>query len=133
MDTSYFNLIASDGELYGHHQVFRDHFLRYILDGGGARNGIEWSWPGLWLLNHQPEAYANLIEPSSWSCMHGVNRWSTECACTPGAKWKQPFFNAMRHISSWVDSVYETHASQLVSDPWEVRNQIVQLKHGQKN
>lgn len=132
MDTSHFNLIASDGELYGHHQVFRDHFLRYILDGGGARNGIEWSWPGLWLLDHKPEAYAILIEPSSWSCMHGVNRWSTECACTPGARWKKPFFNAMRHISSWVDSVYETHASQLVSDPWEVRNQMVQLKHGKK-
>jgi hypothetical protein len=64
--------------------------------------------------------------------MHGVNRWFTECACTPGANWKNPFFNAMRHISSWVDAVYETHASQLVSDPWEVRNQIVQLKHGQK-
>ncbi|HOU00399.1 MAG TPA: DUF3536 domain-containing protein, partial [Anaerolineaceae bacterium] len=75
---------------------------------------------------------AILIEPSSWSCMHGVNRWSTECACTPGARWKKPFFNAMRHISSWVDSVYETHASQLVSNPWEVRNQMVQLKHGKK-
>jgi len=31
MDTSYFNLIASDGELYGHHQVFRDHFCDIFL------------------------------------------------------------------------------------------------------
>ena len=133
MDLSQFNLIASDGELYGHHQKFRDLFLRYLLNEGGEKHGIEWSWPGLWLLDHRPEAYAVLNEPSSWSCMHGVNRWCTECACTPGARWKKPFFTAMRDISSWVGSVYETHASQLVSDPWEVRNQIVQLKHGQKS
>ena len=133
VDLSQFNLIASDGELYGHHQKFRDLFLRYLLNEGGEKHGIEWSWPGLWLLDHRPEAYAVLNEPSSWSCMHGVNRWCTECACTPGARWKKPFFTAMRDISSWVGSVYETHASQLVSDPWEVRNQIVQMKHGQKS
>lgn len=132
MDLSRFNLIASDGELYGHHQKFRDHFLRYLLNEGGERHGIDWSWPGLWLLDHQPEAYAVLNEPSSWSCMHGVNRWSKECSCTPGARWKKPFFTAMRDISAWVGSVYEAHASQIVSDPWEVRNQIIQLKHGQK-
>ena len=132
MDLSQFNLIASDGELYGHHQKFRDLFLRYLLNEGGEKHGIEWSWPGLWLLDHRPESYAVLNEPSSWSCMHGVNRWCTECACTPGARWKKPFFTAMRDISSWVGSVYETHASQLVPDPWEVRNQIVQMKHGQK-
>ena len=26
-------MIASDGELYGHHQPFRDKFLAYLLDG----------------------------------------------------------------------------------------------------
>lgn len=132
IDMGDFNLIASDGELYGHHQKFRDHFLRYILNEGGRQFGVDWSWPGMWLLEHQPEAFAMLNEPSSWSCMHGVNRWSTECACTPGARWKKPFFQSMRRIASWVDSVYETHASQLVADPWEVRNQIIQMKHGQK-
>ena len=132
LDLSHFNLIASDGELYGHHQKFRDHFLRYILNGGGEKNGVEWLWPELWLQEHKPEAFAILNEPSSWSCMHGVDRWYTECACTPGARWKKPFFTAMHEISSWVDSVYERHASELVSDPWELRNQIVQMKHGQK-
>ncbi len=131
MDLEKFNLIASDGELYGHHQKFRDHFLRYLLNEGGEKHGVDWSWPGLWLLDHQPEAYALLNEPSSWSCMHGVNRWSTECACTPGARWKKPFFSVMKHIATWVESVYETHASELIADPWEVRNQYVQMKHGQ--
>jgi hypothetical protein len=27
--------------------------------------------------------------------------------------------------------VYERHASELVADPWEVRNQYIQMKHGQ--
>ena len=132
LDLASFNMIATDGELYGHHQKFRDHFLRYILNEGGQKHGIDWSWPGLWLLERQPEAYAILNELSSWSCMHGVNRWCLECSCTPGARWKKPFFEAMREISSWVDSVYETHVSQLVSDPWEVRDQLIQMKYGQK-
>jgi hypothetical protein len=63
--------------------------------------------------------------------MHGVNRWCKECACTPGARWKKPFFTAMKHIASWLESVYETHASEIVADPWEVRNQYIQMKHGQ--
>lgn len=132
LDLEQFNLMASDGELYGHHQKYRDYFLRYILNGGGERQGISWSWPGLWLLEHKPQAQAVLNEPSSWSCMHGVNRWRSECACTPGAKWKKPFFSAMRQIADWVDSVYFARASKVVANPWEVRNQIIQLKHGQK-
>jgi len=132
MDMGQFNLIASDGELYGHHQPFRDHFLQYILNEGGDKQGINWSWPGLWLLEHQPESFAILNEPTSWSCMHGVNRWFTECSCTPGAKWKRPFFNAMRQIAEWVDSVYFDQAKNFVSDPWELRHQVIQVKFGNK-
>ena len=38
-------LFASDGELYGHHQHFRDLFLSYILGPGSQNNNISWTYP----------------------------------------------------------------------------------------
>ena len=132
MDLRQFNLIASDGELYGHHQKFRDHFLRYLLGEGGEKHGVSWSLPGLWLLEHKVETLAQLNEPSSWSCMHGVERWRAECGCTPGARWKAPFFHAMHQIADWLETVYEAHAAEIVADPWAVRNEFINIKHGQR-
>ena len=34
-------LIASDGELYGHHQPFRDKFLSYLLDGALKNSNVK--------------------------------------------------------------------------------------------
>ena len=33
-------MIASDGELYGHHQPFRDRFLAHLVDGASSSVGF---------------------------------------------------------------------------------------------
>jgi len=48
------NMIATDGELYGHHKSFREQFLSHVLNGALHKNEIEITYPGLWLLDHQP-------------------------------------------------------------------------------
>ena len=125
------NIVASDGELYGHHQKFRNHFLTYVLNRSGQETGIDWTYPGLWLLENEVKTEAILHEPSSWSCFHGVDRWSKECACTPGADWKKPFMEVMREIASWLDQIYFEQLSKLVSDPWELRHRYIQVVNGQ--
>ncbi len=74
------NIIASDGELYGHHQKFRNHFLTYVLNLVEDDTDLHWTYPGLWLQQNQVNARAKLIEPSSWSCFHGVDRWQRSAA-----------------------------------------------------
>ncbi len=81
-------LIASDGELYGHHKTFREKFLAHMLNGALHSREYEITYPGLWLQTHKPTQSVVLIENTSWSCHHGVERWRTECGCTPGAVWK---------------------------------------------
>lgn len=125
------NIIASDGELYGHHQKFRNQFLTYILNLPEEQSQITWTYPGLWLRENQITARAKLIEPSSWSCFHGVDRWQKECSCTPGSSWKEPLFNAMQNLADWLDEVYEATVGKIVRDPWELRHRGIKAINGQ--
>lgn len=133
-------LFASDGELYGHHQRFRDLFLSYILGLGGKNNGVNWTYPGLYLKENTPSARATLVEPSSWSCLHGVGRWSDDCGCTTGSSWKAPMRHALNAISDWVDEQYleafsgldSMEASHREGLAWELRHRYIDVILGLK-
>ena len=127
------NIIASDGELYGHHQKFRDHFLSYVLNLVESETDLHWTYPGLWLRENEVTAKAKLVEPSSWSCFHGVDRWARECGCTPGAEWKTPLFSAIQTTAEWLDEVYYSKAIKLVNDPWELRNRTIKVLNGEQD
>ncbi|MBP7213954.1 MAG: DUF3536 domain-containing protein [Anaerolineaceae bacterium] len=123
--------VASDGELYGHHQVFRDKFLTYLLNSEEQNPDVRWNYPGLWLTENPVETKAHLHSPSSWSCFHGVQRWQKECDCTPGADWKEPLFRSMRTIADWLDGVYADFMKNFVADPARFRNEYIKVYNGQ--
>ncbi|HEX5689566.1 MAG TPA: glycoside hydrolase, partial [Roseiflexaceae bacterium] len=82
-------LVATDGELYGHHQPFRDLFLSHLLKNASAQSGITPTFPAHWLREHPPRRTVRIRERTSWSCHHGVARWAEDCDCTPsGSGWK---------------------------------------------
>ncbi|NLC12708.1 MAG: DUF3536 domain-containing protein [Chloroflexi bacterium] len=126
------NIIASDGELYGHHQKFRDLFLNYIVNSGEERPDLHWTYPGKWLLENEVTARAMLVSPSSWSCFHGVDRWKKECSCTPGADWKEPLYSSLNEVAGWLDQTYVRFMSGFVSDPWRFRNKFIKVFNGQQ-
>lgn len=123
--------VASDGELYGHHQKYRDLFLRYLLNEGGHAHGVDWTYPGLWLKENRVEDLADLMENTSWSCLHGVDRWRSACGCTPWADWKLPLRNALNAIGDWVNQVYYSQMINRFPDPWELRHRYIDLISGQ--
>jgi len=123
--------VASDGELYGHHQKYRDLFLRYLLNEGGHAHGVDWTYPGLWLKENRVEDLADLVENTSWSCLHGVDRWRSACGCTPWADWKLPLRNALNAIGDWVNQVYYSQMINRFPDPWELRHRYIDLISGQ--
>lgn len=124
-------LFASDGELYGHHQPFRDLFLTYILEQGEARHDITWTWPEKWLLENEVTSRARLNERTSWSCLHGVERWKGQCGCTPFAEWKLPMRHALDRLAEWIDAVYVDELGFSMSDPWELRHRYVDVVNEQ--
>lgn len=125
-------VIASDGELYGHHKNHRDYFLARLVDGAASAVGLSPTYPALWLKDHPPRQSVHILERTSWSCHHGVIRWSGACACTPGkAEWKARLRQAFDHLASELDGLYQEAMRPLVSDPWQLRQRYIHVLLGE--
>lgn len=124
-------LIASDGELYGHHKTFRDKFLSHLLNGTLSHRNLEITFPALWLLDHKPEKYVQINEYTSWSCHHGIMRWMGECDCTPGANWKAPLRWGMDRLAEELDHHYQVFIGQYTRRKWQLRNAYIHVFLGE--
>jgi len=116
-------LAASDGELYGHHQPSRDKFLSYLLDGAVEKQGIQREFPALWLIDHPVEDFTEIIENTSWSCHHGIERWRDVCGDAPTAIWKKPLRKFLTELAVSIDKVYESRLNSIIKDPWQLRDE----------
>lgn len=120
--------IASDGELYGHHQKFRDRFLARLMDGAVTGLDIHATFPALWLKDYPAKKIIGIREKTSWSCHHGVKRWMGACDCTPGdGRWKYFLRHAFDHLAVSLDRLYIESASPYFSDPWDLRNRYIHV------
>ena len=127
-----FALIATDGELYGHHQPFRDLFLARLV--GEADLGYDVATladvvhPDDGRAIHQ----ATLVERTSWSCHHGIARWHEACDCVPDGAWKTPLRAAFDRLAEAVDTQTEVIARTLPGspDPWAARDAYVDVVVG---
>lgn len=125
-------VVASDGELYGHHQFMRDRFLARLVDGATSSLGIQSTYPALWVKKHPPRHKIAIREETSWSCHHGVKRWMTQCACTPGdGDWKAQLRYAFERLAGEMDRVYVDTVRPFIQDPWELRNRYIHVMLGQ--
>lgn len=78
--------VASDGETYGHHHRFGDMALSYALWLIEARNPVRITVFGEYLERFPPTHEVTIIDNTSWSCPHGIERWRSNCGCcTHGA------------------------------------------------
>ena len=124
-------LIATDGELYGHHQPFRDLFLQDLLlrrlPAAGLR-GI--TLEGYLRLVPEREP-VGLREATSWSCHHGVERWQANCACIGGdGAWKGELRALFNRLRDQIDGLTEAAAAGLVHDVWAARDDYVDVVIG---
>jgi alpha-amylase/alpha-mannosidase (GH57 family) len=125
-------VIASDGELYGHHKNQRDYFLARLVDGASEAAGLRPTYPALWLKDHPVRQSVGILEHSSWSCHHGVTRWSGACACTPGrADWKRLLRQAFDRLASELDGLYLEALNPLARDPWLLRQRYIHVLLGE--
>lgn len=124
-------VIATDGELYGHHKAWRDHFLGHLTQSAAATAGFEVVTLDGYLRNHPPTREVKLRDASSWSCAHGVARWSVGCECTEGdSSWKRPLRSAFDGLRVRLDDVFEREGSRYLADPWAARDAYLGLREG---
>lgn len=124
-------VIATDGELYGHHKPWRDKFLSYLIHHGAPEYGFEICTLERYMLMHPATREVQLRVPSAWSCAHGVARWDTGCECTEGdGSWKSHLRQALTHLSEQGDALFERSAAKTLSDPWAARDDYLALHNG---
>ncbi len=124
-------LIATDGELYGHHKPWRDKFLTHLVQSGAPGYGFEICTLERYLQMYPATQEVELRVPSAWSCGHGVARWDTGCECTEGdSSWKGELRRALNNLAAHGDQLFEQYAGEALRDPWAARNAYLDLRNG---
>ena len=129
-------VIATDGELYGHHQPFRELFLERLVQStpDQAQRGYDVVSLADALVETAGHPFRGIrvSERTSWSCHHGVLRWSGECPCAADARWKGPLRAALERLAAGIDVVTSQVAAGLAGspDPWAARDGYVDVVIG---
>ena len=115
--------LAADGETFGHHHDGADRKLRRLIDR--VRESP----------THRTENFASclnqasdlpeltLVEPSSWSCVHGVERWRSDCGCkmapevSSQQRWRAPLRDALDQLAAGLEAQYRLLAPTRLRDP----------------
>lgn len=124
--------IATDGETYGHHQKFADMALASCLENIQALPDVQLTVYGEFLEKFPPQYEAQIIENTSWSCFHGVERWRNDCGCNSGRagwhqKWRAPLRKALDFIRDGMIETFEKKGRLYFKDPWAARNDYIEL------
>lgn len=134
----FFLSIATDGEIYGHHEPFGDMCLSSLI----YRNQFEHNFVFTNFAN-----VLDIIKPkyevilkkgnnglgTSWSCAHGVDRWYRDCGCSTGAQpgwnqaWREPLRNALDYLREELYLLSEEKLKDLLNNVWKARNDYIDV------
>jgi alpha-amylase/alpha-mannosidase (GH57 family) len=124
--------IATDGETYGHHHRHGDMALAYCLHHIESNELARLTVYGEHLERFPPTHEVEIIENTSWSCAHGVDRWHSHCGCNTGREgwaqeWRAPLREALDWLRDELVAVYEKEISPHVRDPWAARDDYIDV------
>lgn len=125
--------IATDGETYGHHHRFGDMALAFALNYIESNGMARLTNYGEYLEKHPPTHEVQIFENSSWSCVHGIERWRDNCGCSSGGhpewnqEWRRPLRDALDWLRDRLAFIYENMASEYLKDPWLARDEYIDI------
>jgi alpha-amylase/alpha-mannosidase (GH57 family) len=125
--------VATDGESYGHHHKFGEMALASALRFLEARGDIHITNYRAFLATHPPAHEVEIIENSSWSCEHGIERWRSDCGCNSGGApnanqgWRAPMRDSLNWLRDQIAPAYAEAAERLVRDAWAARNDYIDV------
>jgi alpha-amylase/alpha-mannosidase (GH57 family) len=125
--------IATDGESYGHHHRFGEMALTYALQRIENEKLAELTNYGQFLERYPADHFVEIVENSSWSCVHGVERWRSNCGCNSGGhagwnqEWRAPLRAALDWLRDKVNPLFEEKAAPLLKNPWDARDEYIQV------
>jgi alpha-amylase/alpha-mannosidase (GH57 family) len=125
--------VATDGETYGHHHRGGDMALARALHDIEFKGIARLTNYGEYLENYPPTYEVEIFENSSWSCIHGIERWRSDCGCNSGGHsgwnqaWRAPLRAALDWLRDAVNPAYEQLAGRFLTDPWAARDDYIDI------
>ncbi|MDO8700656.1 MAG: DUF3536 domain-containing protein [Deltaproteobacteria bacterium] len=127
--------IATDGESYGHHHRFGDMALAYALHYIESHELARLTNYGEFLEKFPPTHQVEIVEKTSWSCFHGIDRWQSNCGCNTGShpdwnqEWRAPLRDALNGLRDSLAKPFEERGAKLLKNPWAARNDYIRVVH----
>jgi alpha-amylase/alpha-mannosidase (GH57 family) len=123
--------VATDGESYGHHHKYGEMALAYTLKLLEQDKAVKLANYGSFLEQFPPEYEAEIVDNTSWSCMHGVERWRSDCGCNGGKPynqaWRGPLRKAFDELRDAVAPLTEREGAKLFKDVWAARDAYIDV------
>jgi len=125
--------VASDGETYGHHRKNGNSALSHCLsriDGSKLASIANY---GQFLSLAPPTHEVRIIERTSWSCPHGVERWRSNCGCgaeiRPGysQEWRAPLRASMDWLRDHLTDIDDREGAKVFIDPRAAANGLASV------
>src|SRR6056297_35644 len=118
--------VATDGEIYGHHEPFGDMCLAALQQHIEQDSHFEFTNYAHYLEQFPPKYKVRLRKGeekrgSSWSCHHGVSRWYKDCGCSTGGKpswnqkWRTPLRKGFQKLSDQILEAFQNEVPQLTA------------------
>ncbi len=124
--------VATDGESYGHHHKHGEMALAYALRLLEQDKNVTLTNYASFLSQFPPEYECEIVENSSWSCVHGVERWRSDCGCNGGMPswnqaWRWPLRQALDALRDALIPLTEAEGASLFQDVWAARNNYIRV------
>jgi alpha-amylase/alpha-mannosidase (GH57 family) len=120
--------LATDGETFGHHHRWGEMALAGLLTAGVPRSDLRFEGFAAFLARHGARETVELVEPSSWSCVHGVERWRGDCGCKidpsrpTSQAWRTELRAALDELGLELHARFRDEGERLFRDPWATRD-----------
>jgi alpha-amylase/alpha-mannosidase (GH57 family) len=125
--------VATDGETYGHHHRHGEMGLAKAIEDLEAEPEVRLTTYGQFLSECPPTRIARIIEGTSWSCAHGVDRWRADCGCHTGRypewsqEWRRHLREALDHLRDRAIEDFESVGATVLDDPWDARDHYIDV------
>jgi len=124
--------VATDGESYGHHHKHGEMALAYTLRRLEGDKTVNLANYGSFLEEFPPEYECEIVDNTSWSCVHGIERWRSNCGCNggkPGCNqlWRAPLRQALDELRDAVVPLTEQEGGKLFKDVWAARDGYIEV------
>src|SRR5580692_9913542 len=124
--------VATDGESYGHHHKYGEMALAYALRLLEQDKTVQLTNYGSFLEQFPPEFECEIVDETSWSCEHGIERWRSNCGCNGGKagwnqEWRAPLRQALDELRDAIAPLTEREGGKLFKDVWAARDAYINV------